>query len=246
MKRPNPMSGRSAKGLVPGRMMAPSASAPRKKVLLVDEQPMMRRALTELLNAEKDLRVCGGVGDAQEAMKEIKARMPDLVLTDLALTGKHGLELIKEVRAQFPQVFILVISAHDETLYASRSLRAGANGYVMKSESGETILQAVRRVLAGAGYVSDDMSAKILDIYSGRTFSHSPIDPLTDREFEVFELIGQGKGSLQIARQLCLSPKTVDAHRGNIKKKLKLAKGAELVRTAVRWVESEHLELHGS
>jgi len=240
------MGGTSARGPEPGRIRNPSASGPRKKVLLVDEQPMMRRALTELLNEEKDLRVCGGVGNALDAMKEIKARKPDLVLADLALPGKHGLELIKEVRAQFPQVFILIISAHDETLYASRSLRAGANGYVMKSESGETILKAVRRVLAGAGYVSDNMSAKILDIFSGRTFSHSPIDPLTDREFEVFELIGQGKGSLQIARQLCLSPKTVDAHRGNIKKKLKLAGGSELVRTAVRWVESEHLDPHDS
>jgi|ERR1043165_2855225 DNA-binding NarL/FixJ family response regulator len=222
--------------------MNSSAAPPRKKILLIDDQPIVRRGLTELLNAERDLWVCGGVGNAQDAMKEIKARKPDLVLVELALPGKHGLELIKEIRAQFPQVLILVVSTHDETLYVSRSLKAGAHGYVMKSESGETMLKAIRRVLSGSGYVSDKMSAKILNIFSGRTSSHSPMEPLTDREFEVFEMIGQGKGNGQIARQLCLSPKTVDAHRGNIKKKLKLAKASDLVRTAVRWVESEHLD----
>src|ERR1043165_4054980 len=136
--------------------MNSSAAPPRKKILLIDDQPIVRRGLTELLNAERDLWVCGGVGNAQDAMKEIKARKPDLVLVELALPGKHGLELIKEIRAQFPQVLILVVSTHDETLYVSRSLKAGAHGYVMKSESGETMLKAIRRVLSGSGYVRSE------------------------------------------------------------------------------------------
>jgi len=226
-------------------MSAKRISSPktRRKILLVDDHPVTRKGLADLINPQKDLEVCAQAGEAHQAMNAIRVCKPHLVLMDLSLPGKGGLELIKDIRAEFPGLFILVLSLHDESVYAARALRAGAHGYIMKDESGDSILKAIRQVLSGEGYTSAKMSTTILQIFSGRrsTKSGSPLDRLTDREFDVLQLIGQGHGSRQIAQQLCLSSKTVDAHRGNIKKKLCLDSSSALIRYAVRWLETERL-----
>jgi len=202
---------------------------------------MMREGLAQLIANEPAWAVCGEAGDAHEALDKVAALKPDLVLTDISLPAKSGLELIKDVQAMHPGVFILVLSMHDESLYVERVLRAGARGYVMKQEGGKKIAQAIRDVLDGKISVSEKMSAKILEIFSGRRdeAAGSPVEKLTDREFEVLQLIGQGLDTKQLAEKLCLSTKTVEAHRANIKTKLKLATMSELIRYAVRWVESE-------
>ncbi len=202
---------------------------------------MMREGLAQMIANEPAWAVCGEAGDAHEALDKLAALKPDLLLTDISLPAKSGLELIKDVHAMHPDVLILVLSMHDESLYVERVLRAGARGYVMKQEGGKKIAQAIRDVLDGKISVSDKMSAKILEIFSGRRADtqESPVEKLTDREFEVLQLIGQGLDTKQIAEKLCLSTKTVEAHRANIKAKLKLGTMPELIRYAVRWVESE-------
>ncbi len=165
----------------------------------------------------------------------------DLALLDISLPDKNGLELIKDIRALCPELPMLVVSMHDEMIYAERVLRAGGRGYIMKQEGGEKFLAAIRQVLAGQVYVSQNMSARILEVFSGRqpdNFS-SPVRRLSDREFEVFQLIGQGIGTREIADKLHLSIKTVEVHRANIKEKLALKTATELVRYAVRWVDSQ-------
>ena len=164
----------------------------------------------------------------------------DLIIVDISLPDKNGLELIKDIRALFPDLLILVVSMHDESLYAERVLRAGARGYLMKQEGGKKLMEAIRQILAGQIYVSEKMSATILEIFSGRR-NHdggSPMERLTDREFEVFQLVGEGRGTREIAAHLHLSVKTVEVHRAHIKKKLHLKNGTELVRCALRWSES--------
>jgi len=168
---------------------------------------------------------------------------PDMVLTDMTMPGRSGLEFIKDLRASDPQIAILVVSMHDEVIYAERALRAGARGYIMKEAGGENLLAAIRQVLSGQIYLSPRMSANALDVFSGRRprGSSSPIEKLSDREFEVFRLVGQGKSTRDIAQQLHLSTKTVDVHRGHIKEKLELRDVTALVRHAVRWVETQDL-----
>jgi DNA-binding NarL/FixJ family response regulator len=163
------------------------------------------------------------------------------VIADISLPGKNGLELIKDFQAMQPGLPVLVISMHDESLYAERVLRAGGRGYIMKQEGGKKLMQAIRQVLEGKIYVSEKMSADILETFSGRRAGAegSPVEKLTDREFEVFQLIAQGKGTRDIAEKLHLSVKTVEVHRANIKAKLKLKSGSELIRFAVRWSESQ-------
>jgi DNA-binding NarL/FixJ family response regulator len=213
-----------------------------KTILIVDDHPMMREGLAQLIGNQPDLAVCGEAGDAREALEKIKALQPDLVLTDITLPGKNGLELIKDIQALHPGVLVLVISMHEETLYVERVLRAGGRGYVMKQEGGKKIAQAIRRVLEGQVYVSEKMSAKILEIFSGHraNVASSPVEKLTDREFEVFQLIGLGYDTKQMAEKLHLSTKTIEVHRANIKAKLKLTSIAELIRYAVRWVEAQN------
>ena len=213
----------------------------KMKVLLVDDHPMMRQGLAQLINQQADLMVCAEAGDASDAMKLVGLLKPDLAMVDISLGGKSGLELIKDLQALHPEVPGLVMSMHDELLYAERMLRAGARGYVMKQAGGETVLQAIRQVLSGKVYVSERMSSKIMDVFSGGRARHprSPIENLTDREFEVFQLIGEGCTPRQIAEGLHISGKTVDAHRGNIKKKLLIKSGTALVQHAVRWVEAQ-------
>jgi len=211
------------------------------RILIVDDHPMMRQGLVQLIDNEPDLAVAGEAETAEQAVSIIAQSAPDLVLADISLTGKSGLELIKDVQALRSGLPVLVISMHDESIYAERVLRAGGRGYIMKQEGGKQIMQAIRHVLSGQIYVSPKMSGKILEIFSGRrSESHSsPVERLSDREFEVFQLIGQGKGTRQIADQLHLSVKTVEVHRQHIKEKLKLTDAPSLARYAVQWVESQ-------
>ena len=213
----------------------------KRTVLIVDDHPMMRQGLSQLINSEPDLMACGEAENAQQAMELAARKTPDLVLADISLPDKHGLELLKDIQVLYPGLPVLVVSMHDESLYAERVLRAGGRGYIMKQEGGKMMIQAIRTVLSGQIYVSEKMSAKILEIFSGRRSetSRSPIEKLTDREFEVFQLIGQGTGTRQIALALHLSVKTVEVHRLHIKKKLELDDAPSLVRYAVRWVETQ-------
>ena len=212
------------------------------RILIVDDHPMMRQGLAQLVNNEPDLAVCCEVENAHQALAAIDKARPDLVLADITLPDKSGIELIKDIQAIHPGLAVLVISMHDESLYAERVLRAGGRGYIMKQEGGKKLMEAIRQVLSGQIYVSEKMSARILESFSGRRFpgaGRSPVENLTDREFEVFQLIGQGNGTRQIAEKLHLSVKTVEVHRVNIKTKLKLQSATELIRFAVRWVEGQ-------
>jgi len=218
------------------------APATAKRILIVDDHPMMRQGLAQLIGNEPDLIVCCEAENAHQALDAIQNQAPDLVLADITLPDKSGIELIKDIQAMYPGLAVLVISMHDESLYAERVLRAGGRGYIMKQEGGRKLLEAIRHVLTGQIYVSEKMSAKILEIFSGRRLEarKSPVENLTDREFEVFQLIGQGKGTRQIAEKLHLSVKTVEVHRVNVKAKLKLESSSELIRFAVRWVELQN------
>ncbi len=218
-----------------------SAARNKKRILIIDDHPMMRQGLAQLIGAEADLTVCGESENAGQALDAIRAVEPDLVLADISLPDKSGLELIKDFQSVRPGLPVLVISMHDESLYAERVLRAGGRGYIMKQEGGKKLMEAIRQVLDGQIYVSEKMSARILEIFSGRREDAecSPVGNLTDREFEVFQLIGQGKSTKEIATGLHLSAKTVEVHRINIKQKLNLKSAPELIRYAVRWIETE-------
>jgi DNA-binding NarL/FixJ family response regulator len=222
-------------------MSKKSAAQNKKRILIVDDHPMMRQGLAQLIGAESDLIICGESENAEHALDAINSFKPDLVLADISLPGKNGLELIKDFQAIQPGLPVLVISMHDESLYAERVLRAGGRGYIMKQEGGKKLMQAIRQVLDGKIYVSEKMSSEILELFSGRRAGTegSPVEKLTDREFEIFQLISQGKGTREIANKLHLSVKTVEVHRANIKGKLKLKSGPELIRFAVRWSESQ-------
>jgi DNA-binding NarL/FixJ family response regulator len=225
------------------KMAEPSADASEKaRVFLVDDHPVFREGLLGLVKREPGLTVCGEADNAPNALSAIERLTPELVLADIGLPGKSGLELIKDILAVRPNTAVLVISMHDEALYAERVLRAGGRGYIMKQEGPDKILQAIRQVLSGQIAVSAKMSVRLLDALSGRhakSNKRSPISRLTDREFEIFQLIGRGKDSHAIARQLNLSVKTVDAHRGHLKTKLDMKTGTELICYAARWVETQ-------
>jgi len=215
--------------------------AAKKRILIVDDHPMMRQGLAQLIDNESDLTVCGEADTAAQAESAVSSQKPDLVIADISLPDKNGLELIKDLQAMHSDLPVLVVSMHDESLYAERVLRAGARGYIMKQEGGKKLMEGIRQVLGGQIYVSEKMSAKILEIFSGKRAhaTDSPLEQLSDREFEVFELIGQGKATRDIADHLHLSVKTVEVHRANIRKKLKLASGTDVVHQAIRWVESQ-------
>jgi DNA-binding NarL/FixJ family response regulator len=213
----------------------------KKRVLIVDDHPMMRQGLAQLINNEPDLSVVWEADNAGQALDALSSNNPDLVIADISLPDKNGLELIKDIRVICPGASILVVSMHDETLYAERVLRAGARGYIMKQQGGKKLMEAIRQVLKGQIYVSEKMSATILEIFSGRRTESesSPVGRLSDREFEVFQFIGEGKSTRDIAEKLHLSVKTVEVHRANIKEKLALKTATDLVRYAVRWTEAE-------
>ena len=208
--------------------------------MIVDDHPMMRTGLAQLIDNEPDLKVCAEADTAGQALEFVTSQKLDLVILDISLPDKNGLEVIKDIHAQKPDMPILIVSMHDEALYAERVLRAGARGYVMKQEGGKKLMNAIRQVLIGQIAVSEKMSARILEAFSGqRTKAATTVDRLSDREFEVFQLIGQGKGTREIAQHLRLSVKTVEVHRANIKHKLDLKTGNDLVRHAIRWVDSQ-------
>lgn len=225
-----------------GAKAGPAISPVRRRILLVDDHPFMRAGLAQLINKQADMIVGGESGDPANALLELARTPVDLVLTDISMPGRSGLEFIKDLRAVHLDLPILVVSMHDELLYAERVLRAGARGYIMKEAGGENLLLAIRQILSGSVYVSPRMSAKILDGMTGEKprGSSSPIGKLSDREFEVFQLVGQGKNTREIAKHLHLSPKTVDVHRSHIKEKLELKDSTALIRHAVRWVETQH------
>jgi DNA-binding NarL/FixJ family response regulator len=212
-----------------------------QRILIVDDHPMMRTGLAQLIGNEDDLKVCTEADNAGQALDAVAKQKFELALVDISLPDKNGLELIKDIRALKPDLPILVLSMHDEMIYAERVLRAGARGYIMKQEGGQKILAAIRQVLAGKVYVSEKMSARILENFSGNQTENpgSPVRRLSDREFEVFQLIGQGIGTRDIAGRLHLSVKTVEVHRANIKEKLQLTTATELVRYAVRWLDAQ-------
>ncbi len=211
------------------------------KILIIDDHPMMREGLAQVIAREPDLTVCGEAEDARAAMEAVAKLKPDLALVDITLPGKNGLELIKDLQAVRPDLPILVISMHDESLYAERVLRSGGRGYIMKQEGGKKIMRAIRTVLGGQIYVSEAISSKILDLFSGRRpqNGHSPLERLTDRELEVYRLTGQGIGTREIGERLHISGKTVEVHKANIKEKLGLRSSPELISHAARWCASQ-------
>jgi DNA-binding NarL/FixJ family response regulator len=201
---------------------------------------MMREGLALLIEHEQDLVVDAQADSAAQALRIMETALPDLLLLDISLPDRSGLEVIKDVHALYPALSVLVVSMHDEALYAERVLRAGGRGYIMKQEGGKRLMQAIRQVLEGRIYVSEKISAKILETFSGhKGDSQSPVENLSDREFEVFQLLGQGRATREIAQHLHISIKTVEVHRTNIRKKLALSSGTELVHYAIRWHESQ-------
>jgi DNA-binding NarL/FixJ family response regulator len=215
------------------------------RVAIVDDHPVVRKGLSHLINDEPDMAVCGESASPAGALTMVDTARPDLVIVDLTLggaSGLDGLELVKALAASHPSVRVLVLSMRDELVFAERALRAGAGGYVMKHEAIGDLLTAVRRVAAGKTYVSERVSERFLAGLTGRRTAHagvSPVDRLTDREREVFELIGRGLGTRAIARQLEVAVKTVESHHAHIKEKLGLDSVRQLVRVAVSWAESE-------
>lgn len=217
-------------------MVAPLTSQAKRRILLVDDHPLMRHGLAQLIDQQPDLIVCDEAGSAEEALHHVQALRPDLVLVDVTLPGKPGLELIKDLSTMFPEIAVLVFSVHEESLYAERALRAGARGYLMKSIGGEELLRAIRHVLAGKVYLSPDLSARILDSLSGSLRRPAGVlSVLSDREFEVFRLVGEGLPTREIALQLHISGKTVETHRLRIREKLGLRNPSELTKYAIRW-----------
>ncbi|MFT5513924.1 MAG: DNA-binding NarL/FixJ family response regulator [Rhodothermales bacterium] len=211
------------------------------RILLVDDHPLMRKGLAMSLQSESDLEVVAQCADAEEAMEIFAEANPDLAIIDVSLPGMSGLELIKHLLAIREDLKVLVASRHDESLYAERAIRAGARGYVMKLEAGDVILKAVRRVLNGGIYVSEEINERLLlGMVRGQdTLAQSPLEVLSDRELEVFEMTGRGFGTRDIAEKLHLSVKTVESYRARIKNKLNLENAAELMQHAVNWVEGE-------
>ncbi|MGA3179133.1 MAG: response regulator transcription factor [Verrucomicrobiota bacterium] len=212
----------------------------KTKVFLVDDHPLVRELLTQLIQRESDLEVCGEAEDAPEAVAGIEQCHPDIVIADISLKKTHGLELVKDLQARSPDLPVLVLSMHDESLYAERVLRAGAKGYITKQEATKKILLAIRQVLSGQIYVSEKMATRMLHkLVVGRPQEQrSPVERLTDRELEVFQLIGRGQGTRKIAEDLHLGIKTVESYRARIKEKLKLTDGTQLLQQAIQWVHS--------
>ncbi len=211
------------------------------KVLLVDDHPLVRDGLVNLISQQTDLQICGEAGNEPQALDLIRTVRPDVAIVDISLETGSGIELIKSIKAMFPAVTILVLSMHDESLYAERALRAGARGYVMKCEAAKKVIEAIRCVLAGQLYVSNKIAALMAEKFvEGRPAANaSPIEQLSNRELEVFQLLGLGHNTRQIADHLHVGFKTVQAYCARIKEKLKLANATELLREAIRWQESQ-------
>ena len=223
--------------------IAPKTEAARKRVLIVDDHPLMREGLRGTINREPDLMVCGEAENADQAVAAFQKLAPDLALVDITLPGRSGLELVKDLKALRPRAIILAISMHDESLYAEGMLRAGASGYITKHQPPGELLKAIRQVLDNRFYVSKEVSDSLLRQLSGkRPAGRSPTENLTDREFEIFRFIGEGKSPKEIAWQLHISGKTVAVHNANIRRKLRLQSTAQLIRFAVQFEGRDTVE----
>ena len=217
------------------------ATTTAKRIVIVDDHPLFRKGLEQLIHSHDGLAICGEAANAAEAMDVIRQVAPDMAIVDLSLPGANGIELIKNIRAEFPKLPILVLSMHDESLYALRSMRAGAQGYVMKQEALDDVVTAIREIFAGRPYLSPAMSATVIAKFAqgAGEASTNAVDGLSDRELEILELIGKGRDVREMAKALHLSPKTVETHRAHIKEKLNLQNARQVARFAVQWLESQ-------
>ena len=217
----------------------------KHRVIVVDDHPIVRQGLAQMIDREPDLVVCGEAEEAHAALQAIAALKPDIVVIDISLNGPSGIEMLKTLRQTDPKLRVLILSMHDEMVYAERALRAGANGYIMKQEATEMVLVALRRILGGEVYVSSRVANRMLKQMVGgvprsqQVSGLSPVDGLTDRELEVFRLIGEGHSTRQISDELHLSVKTVETYQSHIKEKMGLKNARELVQYAIQWVMSE-------
>jgi DNA-binding NarL/FixJ family response regulator len=222
-------------------MTKPTCGSRKARIVLVEDHPVTREGFAQLLNFEDDLQVCGQAATAAEALHVVARVKPNLLIADISLVGPSGLELIKDLAGRYPALAVLVLSTHDETVYAERALRAGARGYIMKSEPTERILAAIRQVLNGKLYLSERMHERLVGRLARgpSAAADSEAELLSDRELEVFQLMGQGQSTAQIAAALKLSPSTIATHRTHIQEKLNLKNLTELMRRAVQWVERQ-------
>jgi len=213
----------------------------RIKVLVVDDHPIVRFGLINFINEDKDFCVCGEADNAHNALQAIQESVPDVAIIDIRLKGQSGIELIKNIKVRYPDLPVIALSMYDESIYAERLLCAGAKGYIMKQEGCEKVIEGLHQVLDGGIYVSDKIRSKIMNKYIEKKnrMYESPLDVLSDRELEVFRLIGQGYGTRQIAKELFLGIKTIETYRAHIKSKLQLKNSSELVRYAIRWGQSK-------
>ncbi len=226
---------------MPRKTQASTDRRNKRTVLIVDDHPIVRQGLAQLIDQEPDLVVCGQAEDTHEAMQAIRTLNPDMVVVDISLKDTSGMELIKDLKVQYPDLAVLTLSMHDEAVYGERALRAGAKGYIMKQEATEKVVTAIRRVLAGEVYVSNGMAAKMVSkiVGGGTRKTGSPVDCLSDRELEVFRLIGEGFSTREMADKLHLSVKTIETYRAHIKDKLDFEDANELLRSAIQWVNTE-------
>jgi DNA-binding NarL/FixJ family response regulator len=224
--------------------MAPTTHSQKFTILLVDDHPLVREWLATLINQQPDLQAIGEASNITQAMELISSLKPQVVIVDISLEGSSGINLIKDIKAAAPNVAVIVLSMHDESLYAERAFRAGARGYVMKRQATQNILQAIRRVLEGKPYLSEKLALIMAErLVEGRLGStESRVELLSDRELEVFQLLGAGRSSRQIAEEMRISFRTAQSFCARIKKKLKLHDGTELLREAVRWHDRQHLQ----
>ena len=214
--------------------------SPRTRVLLVDDHPVVRAGIRSVIVQEPDLEVCGEAESASEALQVILETKPDIAVVDLSLKQSSGLELIKDIRLRYPALLVLVLSMRDESFYAERVLRAGARGYVVKEEGCRVVVEAIRKILKGQLYLSDRIASKMLGAFVGGAQPGAAlVEQLTDRELQVFELIGKGVPTREIAAKLHLSGKTIDAHRENIKRKMQIDSATELLKQAIEWLRQQ-------
>ena len=213
----------------------------KKKVLIVDDHPLVRERVAELINQEPDLAVCGESEDANGALAAVKQHAPDVAVIDITLKDTYGIELIKQLKDLYPKLPMLVLSMHDESLYGERALRAGARGYLTKQEASRKVVDALRRILRGEIYVSEKLAGTLVQRVAGNKSAAggSPVDVLSDRELEVFQLLGQGLTVREVAERLFISVKTVEAHREHIKQRLHFKSSAELLRFAIQYTLEE-------
>jgi len=216
----------------------------KSRIFIVDDHPLVREGLTNLINGQDDLIICGEAKDSAQALDGIMKARPDVALIDISLENESGLELVKQLRSRFPNVVLIVLSMHDETLYAERVLRAGARGYVMKHETSKSVLASIRRVLEGGVYVSERIVNRMARRVSSARgpVASSPVERLSDRELEIFRLLGQGRSTSQIAEDLNLSLKTVQAYCARAKEKFGVTSLTELLRAAIRWDDASQIK----